>query len=181
MSYDGDYIDALACKLAEERSGAEVELIGSVLADPSKGVGLAEREGITAKSFGQPDLAVIFAAARRARSQPKVDILFDASCRLMELGFWDTAMPRLDRGMRWSDRSIVSLACSFPCSATTPAYARRLQNLIQRQQGARNAYLLMVANLEGTIETKDFSALTRPSRLIAGPVNGVRGIYAQRN
>jgi hypothetical protein len=153
MNYPAHYIDVLACALAERRATVEVELIGCVLSDPARGIAFAEQAGVELKSFEQDDLSAIFGVIQRARDRPMADILWEARCRLHDLGFWDESETRrFTRGMRWGDRSLVALACSFPGPAATTSYARKLRKLIARQRQARALYRRMVGLLEGTIE-----------------------------
>jgi hypothetical protein len=182
MNYLAHYIDVLACELAEQRATVEVELIGCVLSDPVRGIAFAEQAGVDAESFDQDDLSAIFGVIQRARDRPMADILWEARCRLHDLGFWDQSETRLfTRGMRWGYRSLVALACSFPGPAATISRARKLGKLIARQQQARKSYRRMVGLLEGTIEPFWRPARNVVMRLSPAPRHEEGEVYAIEN
>lgn len=159
VSYDPDFIDALACKLAAERASVELELVGGMLSDPVRGVEAAAREGVHRDLLGQDDLRAIFVAAEVGRDRGVLTVLRFARFLLRHLRLWDESDSRtFARGMRWGNEALAALACSYPGPSAVPYYARRLGRIDARQREARACYCRMVGLLGGTVEPTEAPA-----------------------
>lgn len=163
MNHLDDYLDGLACALAEERGNVEAELIGAILSEPARGICLALNAGVNAALFEQDDLRLMFVAAK-ASNGSKLDLLRVIRAALIRLGLWDETDHRFfSRCMRWGDESLWSLACdSFPGPLAVNSLARKLQWIDARQKQAGWHKGQMIGLLDGSIDPDVLSM--RPTR-----------------
>jgi hypothetical protein len=138
LSLTANDLDEMAVALAADIARAEVEVVGTVLADHPALLPVAEREGVTPSAFGQEDVRLIYAAADVSRDRRLAEVLWLARAALRRAHHWDPQGP-IGTGCMWSDETLVRLAGMFPASVVATRYhARHLLALSRRWRMAED-------------------------------------------
>jgi hypothetical protein len=167
--------------LADAIARAEVEAVAAVLAKPADMMPVAEAEGVTAGSFDQYDLRLIWCAADVARHLPVVDVLHLARRALQADRYWDPKGP-ISYGCKWSDETLVRLATSYPaCVAAVRYNARHLLALNRRREQAvrlladlRDALTFTERPLDGGTDVVPIEPAADPV-IVNAPIRRKRG------
>lgn len=134
-----------------ERDRQELDLIGGILADPLRGLAMAERAGVSHSIIDDDGLWLIFATAIICRDSGRLTggrdggmtVALAAKIGLVAEGLWDD-----DDHRPWphppifSPESMEVLLHSWPSAAMVPHFARRLILVNRRINRARRCLRL---------------------------------------
>jgi hypothetical protein len=143
-------LERLAIEVADWRMTLEVDLVGAILACPRVGLARAEKAGVTADVLERPDARLMFLAVQCCREalDDRIGVLATARHALRWGGYWLDAALACERGLLWSDASLVDLAVSGDV-ADVGLYAAQLIDLDARVREARGCWERMVELLDG--------------------------------
>lgn len=154
--YTGDPgLDVLAMQLYGDWHRAGVELLGAVLADPARGVAIAEDVGVNQHTFPGDDLKRIWLAADVARDEGQGAVLRLAETVLREIHCWDDANPagNFEISSRWSRATLFALASSYYHNEPIiRRLSRKLVDLDERELHARRLLDVLKKLLSGEFE-----------------------------
>jgi len=135
----------LAAAFEEWRWRSEVALVAGVVADPRRGLAVAEAAGSGPWAFEQEDLRLIYCAAAVLRSErrlcgpsfeDKVKVFRLGKLALRREGWWDKDGP-LSFSCRWNDQTLARLFFCVPYSnAFVHAAASMVLELRRREAEA---------------------------------------------
>jgi hypothetical protein len=156
----------LVLEVMQWRMELEWRLMGAILRVPWPGLLRAVEAGVSEALFDREDMRLLFTAVRAAQRGVETDktrVLLMAVAAMKYGGYWRPDALSGERGMNWSERNLVSLACGGggggsggsggSGGADGPGdvgeYARQLIDLDDRVARARGLWREMVAVLEG--------------------------------
>ena len=155
------FLEELSIAAAVTRLKVEHRLIASVLACPRIGILRCEERGVGAHLFDRFDFALMFLAAQmRHRHDPNDDratqlaVLSMARFALKQYGFWDETAVAHERGMAWSEKNLVRLACVDGDVRDACFWAEELARIVKNQERARRHWRAMVELLKDCCATK---------------------------
>jgi hypothetical protein len=147
---------------ADTRLQVEERLIARVLHHPRIGVMRCEERGVHAGLFDREDFRWMFLAAQCCHRDGGDS---DEACRTIVLsmarhalklgGFWDDQAVAHERGMAWSERNLVSLACRDGDVRDVCRWADELVRVARNQERARRHWRAMVALLKDCCATRE--------------------------
>ncbi len=146
-----------ATEFTGRRFAAELDLVGSIITDPGRGVPVAETVGVVPALFGEMDLRLIYCACDVLRDAPLIEVLKLARRALQAEGFWnpDGRADYTNCPCSWSNESLCGLAGSWPLSIAAIRWnAFRLVDLDQRQRRITSLQQQIVEALTGTKPAK---------------------------
>ena len=155
------YLEDLCVAAADTRLKVEQRLIACVLACPRIGVLRCRERGVCAELFEHDDFALMYAAAEVRHADGADDdatqlaVLSMARFALKEHGFWDDAAIAAERGMAWSERNLVSLACRDGRAADVCFWADELVRVARNHGRARRFWRAMVGLLKDCCATRE--------------------------
>ena len=134
--------DDPAIALAQRRAAAELRLLESVYADPTRAVPAAQNVGVSDHAFDADDLLLLWRCATLAGHRGQAVLMHLAARALREFRFWDeTQIPgNYGVGCWWNDRLLAVLAgAMFPCTPIATDRARKLLAIVARWDQAMAA------------------------------------------
>lgn len=163
-----------ATAMAERRAQVELNVIGCVLADPSRGISMAEEAGVVHHCFSHADLRLIYLAAKQYAPRG-VDAVLQASSILLKWeGCWDDGARAYERGSKWSGASLAGLADSYPSAVDTPRQARLLVELDEAMRRADAHFDAAMRCLVTPVEAKQMNPVRHGKALV--DVNRLTGV-----
>src|SRR5688572_30469264 len=121
-----DFSTAIA-RLRARCVQSQLDVLGSILADPTAGLADSENEGVTAENFTERDTLLIYLACVNTRHEPTINTLRLARAALKAEGFWTTT-GGIMFGPVWCNESLAMLAETFfPSLAYMRSNALRLR------------------------------------------------------
>ena len=145
-----DRFDLAGIDLHKRRAAAERTMLECILSDPAKI--LPAISNIGPEHFSHSDLRTIFCAARVATEAGFGigDVLALARRALKAARWWNDRQPAGSRGSTWSDAMLIELAqAEVPNVALAEIRARKLLDIIRRQDTARRHFDFALATIEG--------------------------------
>jgi hypothetical protein len=151
------WFERLVLEVMQWRMELEWRLMGAILRVPWPGLLRAIEAGVSEERFDRDDMRLLFTAVRAAQrgvATDKTRVLLMAIAAMKYGGYWRPDALASERGMNWSERNLVSLACGLDGPADVPLYAAQLIDLDERVRRARALWREMVEQLKGVGETR---------------------------